>query len=63
MLDFVFNGMVFDIGIVVAMANIDSVVGNMFFNSQNTLVSSIESMRKIADNDIANIIKAVEDNM
>jgi len=63
MLDCVFECMVFDIGMVVASANMDNVVGKMYFNKQNTLVSSISSMESAADATIAGIIEAVDENL
>jgi hypothetical protein len=63
MLDFVFNGMVFDIGMVVSSSTMDGVVGGMFFNKTNSLASTIASMEAQADAAIKNIIDAVEQNI
>jgi len=63
MLDYVFNGMVFDIGMVVSSSTMDTVVGGMFFNKTNTLASTMASMETQADAAIEKIIQTVEESM
>ena len=63
MLDYVFNGMVFDIGMVVSSSTMDNIVGGMFFNKTNSLASTIASMETQADAAIQAIIDAVDSNL
>ena len=63
MLDYVFENVVFDIGMVVASANMDNIIGNMYFKGENTLTSSIASMESAANATIESIIESVDNSM